>query len=204
MNQYFVLLLSMAIGAMGAPAMADPPSNLQVFTPSGSFTVPAGITKIEVEVRGGGGGGGGGVTGQGGCGGGYGKQVLTVAAGTVHAVTVGAGGAGGASGVNGIAGGASSFGTLISATGGGGGAFVPVTNSAGGTSCAGGTSTAALNMTGEIGERSMPESHPTGSVVVPFNRGGACGDGSSIGLGGRGNQGGTGSPGRAGNVVVRW
>ena len=184
MKLHHILLLTLLIGAMGAPAMADPPSNMQVFTTSSSFTIPAGITKIEVEVRGGGGGSVG--TGIGGCGGGYGKQVLTVTAGTVHAVTVGAGGAGEALSGNGTAGGTSLFGTLISATGGGGGS----------STCAGGMSTATLNMTGFMGERN--------GLYPPFHRGGLCGDGSTRGSGGRGNFNAAGSPGEAGNVVVRW
>lgn len=194
MKLHRILLLSVLIGAMGTPASADPPSNLQVFMSSGAFTVPTGVTKIEVEVRGGGGGGGGGstsnATGQGGCGGGYGKQVLTVTAGSTHAVTVGAGGAGGASGANGTAGGTSTFGTLISAAGGGGG------RASGGAGCAGGTSTAVLNMTGFGGDQS--------GLAPPFNRGGLCGDGSTRGSGGRANANAVGSPGATGNVVVRW
>ena len=35
-------------------------SSMQVFTSSGTFTVPAGITKVKVTVYGAGGGGGGG------------------------------------------------------------------------------------------------------------------------------------------------
>jgi len=200
MKRHRMLLLSAVIGLMGAPAWADPPSDLQVFTTSGSFTVPAGVTKIEVEVRGGGGGGGGGMTatssipGRGGCGGGYGKGVFSVIEGSTHTVTVGAGGSGGSSAPSaGVAGGTSSFGTLISATGGGGG----TTGTSGG--CAGGTSTAPLNMTGFIGHQYATPAQ----ITISSNRGGAAGDGSSRGSGGSGNKG-AGSAGAAGNVVVRW
>ncbi len=199
MKLHRVLLLSVLIGMPSPAVFADPPSNMQVFTSSGSFTVPSGVTRLEVEVRGGGGGGGGGMTpsntkpGRGGCGGGYGKGVFTVSAGSSHAVTVGAGGSGGSSAPSaGVAGGTSSFGTLISATGGGGGPT--------GTGvCAGGTSTAALNMTGFIGHQYADASQ----ITIPFNSGGASGDGSSRGSGGNGNHG-AGSAGAAGNVVVRW
>jgi hypothetical protein len=203
MKLHRMLLLSAVIGAMGAPAMADPPSNLQVFTSSDSFTVPSGVTTIEVEVRGGGGGAGGSVSypGQGGCGGGYGKSVFAVTPGSTHTVTVGAGGAGGGSASGtGAAGGASSFGTFISATGGGGG----LRNGAAG--CAGGTSTAALNRTGAVGEQNGGIV-VVSTVYVVNNRGGLCGDGSTRGSGGRGRSqtgGIAGSPGAAGNVVVRW
>ncbi len=69
----------------------------QVFTSSGTFTVPAGITTIVVECWGGGGGGGGNngfdTAGSGGSGGSYAKKTMTVTPGTNYTVTVGAGGA---------------------------------------------------------------------------------------------------------------
>lgn len=96
----------------------------KIFESSGSFTVPAGVTKVRVRVVGGGGGSAGGnasAGGAGGSGGGYSEGVFDVSAGEVYAVTVGSGGAGGVNnGGVGKTGGASSFGNLISATGGGG------------------------------------------------------------------------------------
>lgn len=88
----------------------------RVFTANDTFTVPAEISRIRVRVIGG--GGGGSDAGRGGAGGGYAHGVFDVTAGTNYAVTVGNGGT---RGVNAQAGGASSFGALISATGGGGG-----------------------------------------------------------------------------------
>lgn len=91
-------------------------TNMQVFTSSGTFTVPAGVTKVKVTVVGGGGAGGNqtnpGNTGGGG-GGGYSEKVVTgLSSGSGVSVTVGG------------AGGTSSFGAHCSATGGGnGGAF---------------------------------------------------------------------------------
>jgi hypothetical protein len=136
-------------GATGASLF----SNMQVYSTSGtfSFTVPAGVTKIMVEVWGGGGGGGtNSTTGSysyGGSGGGYGKEVINVVAGNSYTITVGAGGSGGASWANGGAGNSSSFGALVSATGGIGGW------SPGGTGPyqigAGGTSTASFNVSGQ-------------------------------------------------------
>ncbi|MNZ35176.1 hypothetical protein D3C78_525670 [compost metagenome] len=93
-----------------------------------SWTVPAGVYKVQVEVRGGGGSGAFGWDGSttngpgGGGGGGISKRLCQVTPGSVITVTVGAGGAYVATeGANGNAGGASSFGSFCSATGGAGG-----------------------------------------------------------------------------------
>ena len=104
----------------------------QMFTSSGTFTVPAGVTSIWITMSGGGGGGGGdGEGGIGGIGGGAHAviaQKITVISGGNIPVTVGAGGnagttdngCGGAGG-SGTAGGTSSFGSYISTPGGEGG-----------------------------------------------------------------------------------
>lgn len=99
--------------------------NFQAFGTSGTFTVPSGITRLEVYVWAGGGGGRGvNTVGQvGGDGGicGFGAASITgLTPGGSISVTVGAGGAGG-NGANGSTGGTSSFGTYISCTGGVGG-----------------------------------------------------------------------------------
>lgn len=114
-----------------------------IFTESGTWTVPANVTSVDVFLMGGGGGGGGGVDyssssggwsheayGGGGGAGRIKKQTLSVSAGTTIAITVGAGGAGGTSqsgesgslsGTNGGNGGTTSFGSSLSAAGGEGG-----------------------------------------------------------------------------------
>lgn len=101
-----------------------PFSNVQVFTSNGAFTVPVGVTKLWVEVYGGGGGGGygGGYDGAGGGGaGGVVMGFVTVAPGQNINVIIGGGGQGGRSGSrDGDNGGMSSFATL-SANGGTGG-----------------------------------------------------------------------------------
>lgn len=98
----------------------------QLFTASGTFTVPTGVTKVFVTMCGGGGGGGGGDgeswSGAGGGGGGsYINKQLTVTPGNAYTVTVGAGGTAGARNASGGAGGSTSIGALLTATGGGGG-----------------------------------------------------------------------------------
>lgn len=99
----------------------------ELFTSSGTFTAPTGVTTVFLTMCGGGGGGGGSgsATRSGGGGGGLScyRVAYTVVAGNNYTVTVGAGGAGGAGGGanNGSTGGASSFDTTISVDGGLGG-----------------------------------------------------------------------------------
>lgn len=103
-----------------------PGKNVQVFSANGSWTAPAWVTRVEVEMWGGAGGGGG-VNGSncsasGGSGGGYATGNYAVTPNATYSVMVGAGGVSGtATPTNGGAGGTSSFGSLISATGGAGG-----------------------------------------------------------------------------------
>ncbi len=101
--------------------------NVQVFTASGTYTPSPGVLFIEVECLGGGGSGGStpnGGTGSGGSGGGYAKGIYTPAQiGASQTITIGQGGvappAGSQSATNG---GDTSFGTLLIAAGGIGGA----------------------------------------------------------------------------------
>jgi hypothetical protein len=106
------------------PSLRPGFGSMQVFTASGTFVVPNGVTKARVKVIGGGGAGGYHSTMSGG-GGGAGGQANGIVAGLTPGqsitVTVGAGGAIPASPANGNNGGTSSFGTYMSATGGNGG-----------------------------------------------------------------------------------
>ena len=65
--------------------------------PANTWTVPAGVTSVKVEVWGGGGGGGGaaGGAGQGGGGGAYEIKTFTVNPGDNYTLTIGSGGVGG-------------------------------------------------------------------------------------------------------------
>ena len=101
-------------------------SQSQTFPANGTFTVPTGVTSVQVECWGGGGAGGGCINnnnkgGGGGAGGTYtNTSNVSVTPGATITVTVGPGGNGVSAG-NGNAGGTSSFGGLVSAIGGGGG-----------------------------------------------------------------------------------
>lgn len=116
-------------------------TGIQIFTANGTFTAPAGVTKVYISMCGGGGGGG-----HGGGGGGGGVSMInypyTVTPGNNYTVTIGGGGAGAAiSGGTGTAGGTTSFDTL-SVPGGNGGV---------GSSGAGGTSPGGFNGSGATG-----------------------------------------------------
>jgi len=151
---------------------------MQVFHTSGTFVVPTAVTRIMVEVWGGGGGGGGGGgagnnganyggTGGGGGGAGYGKEILFVPPGSSMVVTVGSGGTGGQGGGGGSfnasgdagwtggAGGATSIGSAIATGGAGGegGRGGPGGGGSAGASVGGdpGASTATISIKGQRG-----------------------------------------------------
>lgn len=156
-------------------------SRRQVFTSSGTFTVPAGIYSIKVKSVGAGGGGGGSAGGSGaaGGGGGYADGVYTTTPATAYTVTVGTGGSAGANG-DGSAGSATTFGVLQTANGGGGG----ISGGAGG---AGGTATGGdFNITGQLGSRGISGGSLGGHSGGGFKRGGA---GASSGAGTAGDDG---------------
>lgn len=154
--------------------------SVQVFTTSGTWTRPANVTQVVVEVVGGGGAGGGTETGvvdigSGGGAGGYSKEFI-ISPGASQSVTVGAGGTGGnGSGANG---GSSSFGAFLSANGGTGGASATTSQQGG----AGGTASGGdYNITGGAGHFSFKE----GSTIHYSGRGGD----SHFGFGGDGRLG---------------
>ncbi len=193
-------------------------SNMQVFstaTTSATFTVPAGVNKIMVEVWGAGGGGAAGnVSCSGGGGGGYGKGIYPVIPNTNYTVTVGAGGSGGGPTPQvGTTGGSSSFGGLISATGGTGGTTGSTTSvGAGGISSgspfsvSGGSGFTGCNNCSNFyllpggGDGGYGGSGGNGFSGAPGGTGVAPGGGGG-GTVGPPNTGGTGAVGR---VVVWW
>jgi hypothetical protein len=150
-------------------------SNLVVFTASGSWTVPAGITKAKVTVTGGGGGVTGAVNGSAsGAAGGTAIKIVSLS-GSSATITIGAGGASGTDGGN------STFvysATTVTGNGGVG--------SAAGTFLGGSASGGDINDPGGDGG----SSHASGFAGV---NGGA----SFWGSGGRGSGNGQGAGGRA-------
>jgi|694.fasta_scaffold02131_28 hypothetical protein len=201
-------------------------SNMQVFTSPGNFTTPPTTTKLKVTVVGGGGGGGaqGGVgcgtpDGSGGGGGGTAIRVTTVSANTPYPVTVGAGGSGGL-GPQPVApsGATSSFGSIASATGGGGGNWGgnnPGVGGAAGTGSIPGATTCGFAIPGKAG---MPgfyfQSNSSGAGGGTFFSVGDATFGAGLAYGGGGRGGkypGCGNPsapngfaGAAGVVIVEF
>jgi hypothetical protein len=187
-------------------------TNNEVFDTAGNttFTVPSGVSWLQVEAWGAGAGGSGAVNasgntyhGIGGGGGSYGKLVVPVTAGTSYAITVGQGGAAGQMGASGSAGGATSFGSLLTAPGGtaaGGGGLAtgagvvsfPGGNGWGGFEYVAGTGGSAGG--GGGGGGAGYPNHGTANT-----NGVAPGGGGGGGFGG--NPGGAGAPGR---VIVWW
>lgn len=91
----------------------------EIIAATQEWTVPAGVKSISVRIFGAGGGGGQRYYGYGGGGGEMAYGTFNVTPGTKYTVTIGKGGYGNANNANGGSGGASSFGTLLSAAGGG-------------------------------------------------------------------------------------
>lgn len=124
----FLKTLGAGANPVWASATGNAPS-MQVFTASATstYTTPAGVTAIMVEIVGAGGGGGGAAqaavqsAGAGGGGGGSYCRKLIVSPAATYSYVVGAGGAAGAAGNNnGTAGTATTFSTLTAPGGSGG------------------------------------------------------------------------------------
>jgi len=130
-------------------------SRSQLFTTSGTWTCPAGVTTVYITMCGGGGGGGGGLAAWGnnasGGGGASGAALINtpivVTGGNTYTVTIGSGGSG--SSADGSAGGSTSFDSISVAGGGGGGGarnYNPnLANGGGGTPYGGPDSSGAGN-----------------------------------------------------------
>jgi hypothetical protein len=128
--------------AQAAASSGGGPRGVQLFESSGSFTVPAGVTSVLLELWGAGGAAGlPRPTGIGGAGGGgsYLRTVVSVTPGQMIAVGIGLGGAA-TCGIAGGDGGDTTFGALATAGGGQGGATAEGAAGAGGVADPGGIS----------------------------------------------------------------
>lgn len=141
--------------------------SMQVFTSGGTWTKPAGVTKIKVTLVGGGGGGSGtdGIdAGFGGGAGGAAIELIDVSATSSETVTIGAGGTAGTSTGNGGTGGTSSFGAFCSATGGAGG-VASSTEGANPAGALGGLGTGGnINIRGGPGQSAVPTTSSMGGM----------------------------------------
>lgn len=158
-----------------------------VFTQSGTWTCPAGVTSVHVMVFGGGAGGMRASDGSGGAGGGGGhmkSSTLTVTPGTRYPVTIGRGGAGGSSSATAGAGGATSFGTLLSANGGSIGSY-----NVGGNGGTGGGGPGGANSNGGTGSYGGNGGHSNGGTAAGNGIAAAGGSGAA-GAAGTGKYGG--------------
>lgn len=176
----------------------------QVFTSNGTYTASAGLLYCIVECVGGGGGGGGGSgnanassAGAGGGSGGYCRKAFSSSAvGSSQTISIGSAGTGGANtGGNGTAGGNTTFGALLTANGGAGGAgmaastgFATSSGGAGGSASGG-----SINISGTIGDGGWAQFVAGGLLGTNIvSAMGGDGGSSHYGFGGRGNSGATG------------
>lgn len=170
---------------------------ISVFTTTGTsnWTAPAGVTTVKVTVIGGGGSGGGNSANANNGGGSAGLAigVVSVTPGTSYTVTVGAASTINTAGGTLPVGGTSSFGTLISATGGQGGSGGTASNipGTGGTASGG-----SLNLSGSTGSSAGAS---IGLGLPVWGQGGA----SPVGYG-SGSTANSGNQGRPGIVIVEW
>ena len=162
---------------------------VQVFTSSGTFSVPSGTTTVDVLVVAGGGAGGGQVGGGGGAGGLIFRPGFSVTPGGTVSVTVGDGGSAG--GQTGQSGQNSVFGTLTAQGGGYGGGYSPGTAAQGGSGGGEGREPA-----GQFGNGTQPNA-PGDSGTYGFGNDGGASYGTQWGGGGGGGAGAVGNNGAA-------
>lgn len=185
--------------------LASTTLRMEVFTASGTFSVPQGITYVIVETigpggnGGAGGSGGGGVDGGGGGAGGYAKSLVNVSATTSIKVTIGSASDGSVT----------YFSTYASSTAGSAGAAATTVPGYGGSA---GVGHGTLNITGEAGWNGVASwgsgkggSSKYGSGGLPQwgTSSGNAGTGyGSGGGGGKGSSGQAGGNGTNGLVII--
>jgi hypothetical protein len=145
------------IASSSSNSVAAPQAFTQAFTSSGNWTAPSGTNVIELTAVAGGGSAGGGTyprNGGGGAGGVVYAPTQAVTAGTNYAITIGAAGSAvnsSTGNVYGNNGGATTFGNIVNAVGGGRGGATNNTgnvNNTGATGGSGGGSTMSNNASG--------------------------------------------------------
>ena len=202
-------------------------TNIQVYTTTTTWVIPAGVTKCKVTVVAGGGGGAGGNSSAGGGAGGAGGTAIKYVTGLVPAgtvvCTVGTGGTAGTSVSAGGAGVASSFGLNCSATGGAGGSNTTTMGGLGGLGASG-----SINIYGASGHQCSRDTNGCSYSIAggnggstPYGSGGIGGQGITIvtpsagsagrgyGAGGGGGGSGTtgdsaGGAGSAGIIIIEY
>ena len=172
----------------------------QSFTSSGTFSVPSGVTAVDVLVVAGGGAGGGDAGGGGGAGGLIFRPGFTVSPGGTVSVTVGAGGATTPGGAVGSTGQDSVFGTLTAKGGGGGGGGQGISTAGGssGGARSGQSSVASANQSTQSGESGNYGFGNNGGISNSSPGGGGGGGAGAAGAqNGTPNTGGDGGVGKA-------
>ncbi len=142
----------------------------EILTSTQTWVAPSDVSRVDVELCGGGGGGARGTIVHSGGAGSYNFSSFNVSPGTSYTITIGAGGNGATSNGAGSAGGTSSFGALFSVAGGGGG-----TAFNGGTPAPGGRGGKPHSIVATA-QNSLVEVAPHGSLL-----GGAGGTGAANG-----------------------
>lgn len=191
----------------------------QVFTSSGTFTIPSGVTAVKVTVVGAGSGGAGGNAnyyGPGGAGGGTAIKYLSgLTPGNTLSVTVGTGGSGGGSEMGtGAAGGNSTVSSntqiITTITGGGGGATAWYNTNIAGSGTPGTGTNGDINLYGGYGYQNgqVWPYVESGSAAIfasrSYARVGLYGEGGQGGARGGCGYGGAGGAGSSGIVIFEW